>query len=284
MPEIYVTLAAAVIEPLQIVANNSTIIAVPKKCSAYCLAAIINSRVSRYYSFLTLRSAILLRRRTHWFPRAINALRMPDMTPKSAQALHNLAYEATELSGSVKENETEAYLEAVAEITRFEKAGFLGLKASEKSGSLDREELAAAQITGKSLGVGAIVLSAPSRDVLTLARVALLATDKDEFEVEDMENLPLPAEASVRAAIAGKVRGFAGDLEKTQQRVIAILEKIDEIVADGLGLQPTEHDTIRKRCQELPLSVTVERPRFAWSADRKAQARRTYRPGERFKT
>jgi hypothetical protein len=284
MPEIYVTLAAAVIDPLQIVANNSTIIAVPKKCSAYCLAAIINSRVSRYYSFLTLRSAILLRRRTHWFPRAINALRMPDMTPKSAQALHNLAYEATELSGSVKENETEAYLEAVAEITRFEKAGFLGLKASEKSGSLDREELAAAQITGKSLGVGAIVLSAPSRDVLTLARVALLATDKDEFEVEDMENLPLPAEASVRAAIAGKVRGFAGDLEKTQQRVIAILEKIDEIVADGLGLQPTEHDTIRKRCQELPLSVTVERPRFAWSADRKAQARRTYRPGERFKT
>jgi hypothetical protein len=284
MPEIYVTLAAAVIDPLQIVANNSTIIAVPKKCSAYCLAAIINSRVSRYYSFLTLRSAILLRRRTHWFPRAINALRMPDMTPKSAQALHNLAYEATELSGSVKENETEAYLEAVAEVTRFEKAGFLGLQTSEKSGSLDREELAAAQITGKSLGVGAIVLSAPSRDVLTLARVALLATDKDEFEVEDIENLPLPAEASVRATIAGKVRGFAGDLEKTQQRVFAILEKIDEIVADGLGLTPAEHDTIRKRCQELPLSVTVERPRFAWSADRKAQARRTYRPGERFKT
>jgi len=45
-----------------------------------------------------------------------------------------------------------------------------------------------------------------------------------------------------------------------------------------------EHDTIQKRCQELPLSVTVERPRFAWSADRKTQARRTYRPGERFKT
>ncbi len=284
MPEIYVTLAAAVIDPLKIVANNSTIIAVPKKCSAYCLAAIINSRVSRYHSFLTLRSAILLRRRTHWFPRAINALRMPDLTANTAQALHNLAYEATELSDSVKENETEAYLEAVADTTKFEKAGFLGLQASEKSGSLDREELAAAQITGKSLGVGAIVLSAPSRDVLTLARVALLATDKDEFEVEDIENLLLPAEASVRAAIAGRVRGFAGDLEKTQQRVITILEKIDEIVADGLGLKPAEHDTIRRRCQELPLSVTVERPRFAWSADRKAQARRTYRPGERFKT
>jgi hypothetical protein len=209
---------------------------------------------------------------------------MPDLTPKTALALHDLAYEATELSGSVKENETEAYLDAIAEITKFERAGFLGLQASEKSGTLDREELAAAQISGKSVDVGTIALSAPSRDVLMLARVALLSTDKDEFEVQDIENLPLPAEASVRAAIAAKVRGFAGDLEKTQQRVFAILEKIDEIVAEGLGLTPGEHDTIRKRCGELPLSVTVERPRFAWSADRKTQARRTYRPGERFKT
>ena len=284
VPEIYVTLAAAVIDPLSVVSNDSANILVPKKYSAYCLAAIVNSRLSRYYAFLTLRSAILLRRRSHWFPRAIKALRMPDLTAKTAQALHNLAFEATKLSCSVKENETEAYLEAIAEIAKFEKAGFLGLQTSEKSGSLDREELAAAQISGKSLDVGTIVLSAPSRDVLTLARVALLSTDKDEFEIEDIENLPLPAEASVRAAIAATVRGFASDLEKTQQRVFAILEEIDEIVADGLGLTPAEHDTIRKRCQELPLSLTVERPRFAWSADRKTQARRTYRPGERFKT
>ena len=284
MPEIYVTLAAAVIDPLHMVANNSAIIAIPKRCSAYCLAAIINSRVSRYYSFLTLRSAILLRRRTHWFPRAINALRMPDLKTKTAKALHDLAFEATELSAGVKENETEAYLAAVAGITKFEKAGFLGLQTSDNSGSLDREELAAARISGTSLGVGCAVLSAPSRDVLTLARVALLATDGDEFDVEDIENLLLPAEASVRAAIAAKVRGFAADLEKTQQRVFGILERIDEIVADGLGLTPAEHDTIRKRCLEFPLSVTVERPRFAWSPDRKTQARRTYCPGERFKT
>jgi hypothetical protein len=284
IPEIYVTLAAAVIDPLQFAANNSTMVVVPKKYSAFCLASVINSRISRYFSFLTLRSAILLRRRTTWFPRAINALRMPDLTPETAQALHNLAFEATELSGSVKKNETEAYLEAVAEITKFEKGGFLGLQISEKSGSLDREELAAAQISGKSLSVGPISLSAPSRDVLTLARVALLATDKDEFNVEDIENLLLPADASVRAPIAKMVRGFAGDLEKTQQRVFAILEEIDGIVADGLGLTPAEHDTIRKRCQEFPLSVTVERPRFAWSADRKTQARRIYRPGERFRT
>ncbi len=284
IPEIYVTLAAAVIDPLQVAANNSTMVVVPKKYSAFCLASVINSRISRYYSFLTLRAAILLRKRTTWFPRAINGLRMPNLTPKTAKALHDLACEATELSGSVKENETETYLEGIAEIAKFEKGGFLGLQVSEKSGGLDREGLAAAQISGQSLSAGPISLSAPSRDVLTLARVALLATDKDEFEVEDIENIPLPAEASVRAEIATKVRGFADDLKKTQQRVFAILEKIDEIVAEGLRLTPAEHETIRKRCQEFPLSVAVERPRFAWSADRKTQARRTYRPGERFKT
>ena len=65
--------------------------------------------------------------------------------------------------------------------------------------------------------------------------------------------------------------------------MLAILEEIDEIVAEGLGLTAAEHETIRRRCREFPLSVTVERPRFAWSPDRKRPARRTYRPGERFR-
>ena len=82
VPEIYVTLAAAVVDPLRVVSNDSANILVPKKYSAYCLAAIVDLRLSRYYAFLTLRSAILLRRRSHWFPRAINALRMPDLTPR----------------------------------------------------------------------------------------------------------------------------------------------------------------------------------------------------------
>jgi hypothetical protein len=284
IPEIYVTLAAAVIDPLTVAANNSTIVVVPKKYSAFCLAALINSRVSRYYSFLALRAAILLRKRTTWFPRAIHALRMPDLTPKTAKALHDLAVEATDLSGSVKEDETDAYLESIAEIAEFSKAGFLGLRVSNAAESVEREELASAEISGQSLRAGSLTLTAPSRDVLTLARVALLALDKDEFGAEDIENVSLPADAGTRAEIAHKIRSFADDLKDTQARVIDILEEIDEIVAAGLGLMAAEHNTIRKRCGEFPLSVTVERPRFAWSADRKTQARRTYRPGERFKT
>jgi len=284
MPEIYVTLAAAVIDPLTAFANNSTIVVVPKKYSAFCLAAIINSRVSRYYAFLTLRSAILLRRRTTWFPRALSALRMPSLIPETARVLHNLAREATDLSSSVRGSETEVYAAASAKVTKCEKAGFLGLRVSNRNETFDREELAGAHLSDQSLQAGSVTLTAPSNDILALVRMALLASEKDEFEAQDIEDIPLPGDATVRAEIASRIRGFADDLKQTQGRVLEILEKIDEIVAEGLTLTPAEHEIIRKRCQEFPLSVTVERPRFAWSADRKSQARRTYRPGERFKT
>ena len=76
-----------------------------------------------------------------------------------------------------------------------------------------------------------------------------------------------PRKPNMRAAIAAKVAVSRVTWSRPSNALFDILEKIDEIVADGLGLTPADHDTIRKRCQELPLSVTVERPRFVWSAE-----------------
>ena len=87
----------------------------------------------------------------------------------------------------------------------------------------------------------------------------------------------------MRTQLAHAINDFAAHIQRTESRVKGILEEIDEIVAAGLGLSPQEHEIIKQRCQQFPLSVTVERPRFAWSADRKNQARRTYKAGERFK-
>jgi hypothetical protein len=282
VPEVYVTLVAAVVDPTQVLANDSVNVVVPKRYSAHCLAAIINSRVSRYYAFLTLRSAILLRRRAHWFPRALKALRMPELTPHSAGALHNLAVEASGLSGHVARNLLDAYADWVADIALFTKAGFLGVQARGLE-VIDREDLAAVQTRGNKIGVDGGEIWCDSADTLLLTRTALLASDKDEFTAHDVENAPLPSDSNVRGVLAQKIRGFAADQERIQSRVLGILEEIDEIVVEGLGLTAAEHDVIRRRCQEFPLSVTVERPRFAWSADRKRQARRTYRPGERFR-
>jgi hypothetical protein len=149
-------------------------------------------------------------------------------------------------------------------------------------GEIDREDLDT-KVSGNELRLGTTIVSAPNQDLLTLLRAALLATDKDEFTAEDLENALLPADEATRTQLAHAINDFAAHIQRTEISVREILEEIDEIVAAGLGLTPKEHEIIKQRCQQFPLSVTVERPRFAWSADRKSQARRTYKAGERFK-
>ena len=282
VPEVYVTLVAAVVDPLSVAANNSALVLVPRRYSAFLVSAIVNSRVSRYYSFLTMRSTILLRRRAHWYPRTLKSLPMPTFSPAEALVLHNLGREATRLSDSIPGSAVELYQELAAQVSGFTKAGFLGLHVANPGAIMDREDLAAATITGNEMIAGQQVIRALAPEVLTLAQVALLATNKDEFVVEDIENVLLPTTPAVRLEIIKRIQTFADDLRQTKDRVLAIFEQVDDMVAEGLGLTSAEHETIRQRCREFPLSVTVERPRFAWSADRKRQARRTYRPGERF--
>jgi len=43
--------------------------AIPYKYSTHVIAVIINSSISRYYAFTLLRSALLLRRKAHRYPR-----------------------------------------------------------------------------------------------------------------------------------------------------------------------------------------------------------------------
>ena len=176
----------------------------------------------------------------------------------------------------------EAYLSGVAEVEHFKKAGFLGVRSDRRS-EMDSKDLEGAHISGCELHVGPNTITAPTPASLVVLRAALLATEQEGFSAEDVENVLLPADKAEAAQLAAAVTNFALNLKTTEHKVQDILEKIDETVASGLGLTPNEHETIRKRCQQFPLSVTVERARIAWSADRKSQARRVYKPGERFK-
>lgn len=283
VPEISVTLAAAVADPLTVVANNSVLVVRPQRFSAYCLAAIINSRISRYYSFLTLRSAILLRRRTTWFPRAIKALPFPHLTSTRARRLHDLAFRATEVSATLVRNEEEIYKAGISSITDLTKAAFLGLRTTNPSAKIDRDDLAGISISAGEFVFGHDSVAADSPEILALARAGLLASAKDEFTLRDLEDVLLPSNGEKRKELAEQIEHLALNARRVEQDVLKHLEEIDEIVAAGLGLTPAEHSTIVARCDEFPLSVTVARPRFAWSPDRKRQARRVYEQGERFK-
>lgn len=280
VPEVYVTLVAAVGDPLKNCANNSVLVVSPYRYSAHVIAAIINSRVSRYYAFVLLRSGVLLRRRAHWYPRTIENLPLPELSHEQAKQLHLLAKEAAALSQGVQVDELDAYQRLMAQCHTTIKAGFLNLRWVGEI--IDRDDLLASRVNQDQLQFGTVTINGEP-EALCLLRLALLSLDKEEIPVADIQNILLPKEASERAHIAAEINGLADNLLNIQKRTEAIGEEIDEIVANGLGLTPEEHNIIRQRCQQFPLSVTVERPRYVWSPDRKRQARRTYQPGERFK-
>jgi hypothetical protein len=282
IPGVYRTISAGWFSPLDYTVHDSARVLVPTKFSAPATAAILNSRMLRYYAFLLLRSAVIQRAHCTFYPRTLDHLPFPKLSGRQARKLHKLAMEASELSALAAMSVTDIYLEFMEKAERFTKAGFLGLRLAEGLEEIDREELAPSD--EPQLGLGFKLLAADDPDLELLGTVALLATEEDEFGAQDVENLQLPAEAAARKQLAKKLRNYAADLKKTQDRVLGIMEETDEVVAEGLGLSAAEHDTIRRRCHEFPLSVTVERPRFAWNPERKRQARRTYRPGERFKT
>jgi len=282
VPEVYVTLGAAVGNPLEVCAMNTVSVVVPLKYSAHVIAALINSRISRYYAFLLLRSGILLRRRAHWYPRTLKNLPLPELSNAQAGRLHALAKEAESLSRGVHLSELDAYVDLISRCQNLTKAGFLGVRWSGEALMLDRDDLADASIDIDRLQVGNICVAGET-SVLHLLRLALLSLNEDEVPLDEVQNVMLPGDPQERANISAEVLGVVSKLDQIKQRMNDISEEIDETVAAALGLTSREHERIRKRCEQFPLSVTVERPRYVWSTDRKRQARRIYEPGERFK-
>ena len=202
------------------------------------------------------------------------------MSDGEAKRLHKLALDADAVSQGVQLDEIDAYLSMTAAGVTMTKAGFLGLKAS--GDKIERVELADSKVTGEELRIGdAAILGEPA--ALKLIRLALLARDEDEIDAAGVQNILLPAEQSDRARLAKEIEGLAAQLQQRKQLMEDLCEEMDEIVAKALGLTAKEHDLVRKRCRQFPLSVTVESPRYVWSPDRKRQARRIYEPGERFR-
>jgi len=283
LPEVYTTLVASVADPLRVAANNSVVVVVPRECSAHVLAGVINSRVCRYYAFLTMRAAILLRRRSTWYPRTLRSLPWPNLTPETGLRLHNLAKEAAAISDQAQVTELDAYYEAVRGVTRRTSAGSLGVHLLDPHAVIELDDLSAATPSGSVLPVESGTISAPDDDTLVLVRMSAVAAESEAIDNHELQNLMLPADAAERARVADAVRAVAVQLQSGKARMEDITEEIDEIVASGLGLDVAEHEMIKQRCSEFPLNVTVGRPRYVWSPDRKRQARRTYDQGKRYR-
>jgi len=287
VPKIYPRLTGSEADPLTCAANDSLIAVLPYQSSAGVITAILNSTVMSYYAFLTMRSAILLRRRSTWYPRTILNLPCPALSDVTKKKLHRLAADSAELSLKAEAglDESAVFLTAMRQAKEREKLGFLGLAApgATHEAVLDREDLGEVAHGASSLQVGGLSLVARDPDLLVLARAAFIASDADSLTIAQLQNLAVPADAAQRKKLARDLANVAENLEKLQGRMAANVAEIDELVAEALGLAPNELEIIRRRCTEFPLDVTVGRPRFVWSPDRKRQTRRSYSEEDRYK-
>jgi hypothetical protein len=205
---------------------------------------------------------------------------LPKITERTAKRLHALSVAAEKLSLGQPPSALDLY-EKESKRLACDKAGFLGVKC-EGSGRIDLAELEHAAIKDNRLPIGPITIIAPNDDLLILLRSALLSAGAADGAPDEIQNLLLPRDADERHNLAAQVIEFEKKIRSTEDAMHEIEEEIDEIVAEGLGLTSQMHETIKKRCKEFPLSVTVGAPRYIWSADRKVQAQRLYKEGERY--
>jgi hypothetical protein len=175
------------------------------------------------------------------------------------------------------------FLQAMSAVTELTSAGRLGVYLDGIQTMIDTDDLAGASMVGNAMTVGANTICGPDHDVLQLTRMAAMHKDAPTFGNHEIQMLKLPANPLVRAELAIYLRDLAGRNEGLKVRMQQITDQIDTIIAEGLGLLPDEHSTIKARCDEFPLSDTVNRPRYTWSPDRKNQARRIYEDGQRYR-
>ena len=285
VPGIYVTLLAAVLDPLVAVASDSTRIVVPYGlASATGLCAFLNSLPSRYYAFLTMRAGILLRRRSTIYPRTIDNLPCPPPESAVFEALDSLAGRAISLAQVAGTDEVDVYLREMAAAGEMMPARLLsGVDFSGWArGEAAPDAFSTAAIRGGALTLGEGAVVKGDADTLLLLLCAARALGQPVATAQ-VGNLDLPREAGQRARIAGAIRSHLKARPKAEQDFHGVEVQIDNAVMEALRLTPAEQTCLRERCRQFPLAESVSRPRYLWSEGRKQQARRRYDKDVRYR-
>jgi hypothetical protein len=283
-PVIYVTLSAAVLNVASTATNDSVILCVPGKHTAHTLAAVINSLPSRYYAFLVLRAAILLRRRSHFYPRTIDNLPWPALSEPEYDRLDELSRLAHDLSAEVHADEVDRWARRALEVTDAHKAAFLLRNVTwPEDLALGAADLISARVGEGRLWAGQHQLAEGDDATLLLLLWSMRACGCVPLTRQFALDLLLPRQADERQGFVRDIQAEVSRRGDRLKQLEAAQEEMDDLVTAGLGLGAEQRAYLRRRCHEFPLSDTVMRPRYLWSEDRKKQPLRRYDLGQRFR-
>jgi hypothetical protein len=284
VPGVYVTLVAGLLDPTTACSNNSTILGVPLACSAAALASFVNSLISRYYAFLTMRAGILLRRRSTIYPRTLDSLPCPPVGSGVFDVLDSLGTQAMSLAQLVDTDEVDVFLGEMAAMSDLMPAKLLPKMdfSGWGRGEVPAEVLAQAAVgdDGLRLAENAVVKGDP--DALVLLCCAARAVGSAVAPAQ-AGNIELPREGSERKRIAAAIRAHLEARPRLRQQFQDAEKQINDVMLEALGLTEAKRQYLLERCQQFPLSDTVMRPRYLWSEDRKQQARRRYAKDVRYR-
>lgn len=289
VPEIHVTMNATVIDPRALCCQNTVVMFkpnAPESQGAHALAALLNSRSERYYSFLSLRSGITGggRRDYHLYPRTLEALPLPALDPRLWARLDRLSRIAHALGAQRAESEAAIWRKCLrgkhSVLVREWPLDFGGwpddttLTEDHFAPELDEPE-GRLRLSPKVSLSGEIILLKYLVNQLTAYFGEAVELSKTSF----MRHKVVPAELA--ATILSDFDTALHSRDRAENRFHRATELIDDIVETGFGLSPELRERIARRMQEFPLCDTANRPRLPWEVSKKPKSRQ-FVEGERY--
>ena len=282
--KIAITLTCSKFNPKEIAFNDSVIVFIPAtKYKDFPWDIYLNSSVMRFIHLLTLRTAILLRKRCTIYPRAVKRLPVPENIMDGCSELKKLAVELKDLSRRIK-NRWNLIDQAI------EKA----IKRRLSTFPLDFStwtEIATGTITLVQIGGKdslTIVTEDGERSLLYLqGPIELLKTviyllsgnEDEEIEVspDTLQRLEIPTNY---AEIARMIDNAENPESPEIVEFKRLMELADDIIEEEFGLSKSEKDYIHRRLSDYPLGAFV--PRYPWTAGAHHQKTRMYTATSRF--
>jgi len=282
--KIAITLTCSKFNPKEIAFNDSVVVFVPaEKYKNFPWDVYLNSSVMRFIHLLTLRTAILLRKRCTIYPRAIKRLPVPEEIMAQRTELNKLADDLRDLSRRIK-NRWDLVDQEIENATKKRLSTFsLDFSTWTETAT---GTLALIQIDGKDSltlvneeGERSLLYLQGPLELLKTIKYLLSGNEDEEVDVtsDTLQRLEIPINF---AEIAQMIDNAENPKSPEIVEFRRLIDLADDIIEEAFGLSVSERDYIHKRLSNHPLGAFT--PRYPWTAGAHHQKTRKYTSTSRF--
>lgn len=282
--KIAITLTCSKFNPKELAFNDSVIVFIPDaQYTDFPWDIYLNSSVVRFIHLLTLRTAILLRKRCTIYPRTLKRLPVPEKMMAQGSELNELAGDLRDLSHRIK-NRWDLIDQAIENATKKRLSTFpldFSTWAGTATGTITLAEIDGKNsltLTNEESERSFLYLQGPL-ELLKIIKYLLSGNEDEESKVssDDLQRLEIPMNyAEIVQMIDNAENPNSPEIMQFKQ----LVNLADKIIEKAFGLSSLESDYIHKRLADYPLGVFL--PRYPWTAGAHHQKTRVYAATSRF--